>query len=171
MTIPWLLYKHYEDSTILEEFYNASIAYVEYYRGVYKKTGLQNFPFRSADWQPPEPYEQTNKHLSASYAFLHDVNLLINISQVLGKQQDVVVYTTLYEQLAEEFHRVFFRSSSNYYGDGMQAAQVFALALPKVVPENLRQTVINYLVEDINKKKCSCHNRNYINCSNLSCFI
>ena len=40
----------------------------------------------------------------------------------------------------------------NFYADGMQAAQVLALALPGVVPTNIRQTVVDYLVSDIRKQ-------------------
>ena len=53
----------------------------------------------------------------------------------------------------------------------MQAAQVFALALPGVVPSNVRGAVIDHLVTDINQ------NGNHVTTgivstgSNLSCFI
>jgi alpha-L-rhamnosidase len=58
----------------------------------------------------------------------------------------------LYQTLAEEFHRVFYNTSFNFYADGMQAAQVLALALPGVVPTDVRQPVINQLVTDINQQ-------------------
>ena len=92
---------------------------------------------------------QSNVHLVTSFAFLHDVYLLINMSQVLDKKNDTNTYLTLYQQLAEEFHRVFYNTSGNFYTDGMQAAQVLALALPGVVPANVREAVVNYLVTDI----------------------
>jgi alpha-L-rhamnosidase len=74
------------------------------------------------------------------------------MSQVLGKKDDTNFYLNLYQILAEEFHRVFYNTSFNFYADGMQAAQVLALALPGVVPQNIRNTVINQLVTDINQK-------------------
>jgi alpha-L-rhamnosidase len=73
------------------------------------------------------------------------------MSQVLGKKEDTDTYSALYQKLAEEFHRVFYNTSSNFYADGMQAAQAFALALPGVVPANVREAVINHLVTDINE--------------------
>jgi alpha-L-rhamnosidase len=90
-------------------------------------------------------------HLISSFAFLHDINLLINISQILNKTNDTVVYSAFYQQLAEEFHRVFFNTTSNFYADGMQAAQALALALPSVVPANLRSAVLDYLVSNISQ--------------------
>jgi alpha-L-rhamnosidase len=74
------------------------------------------------------------------------------MSQVLGKQNDTDTYSILYQKLAKEFHEVFFNTSSGYYADGMQAAQVLALASPNVVPQNVRETVVNQLVTDINQK-------------------
>jgi alpha-L-rhamnosidase len=110
-----------------------------------------NFFFKYGDWSPPTPYPQTNVHLISSFAFLHDINLLINISQILNKTNDTVVYSAFYQQLAEEFHRVFFNTTSNFYADGMQAAQALALALPGVVPTNLRNVVLDHLVSNISQ--------------------
>jgi len=73
------------------------------------------------------------------------------MSQVLQKTNDTNVYSALYQQLAEEFHRVFFNTTSNFYADGMQAAQALALALPGVVPANLRGAIVDYLATNISK--------------------
>jgi len=74
------------------------------------------------------------------------------MSQILEKKSDTDTYSKLYQQLAEEFHRVFYNTSSNYYADVMQAAQAVALALPCVVPAIVRDSVINHLVTDINQQ-------------------
>ena len=150
-TIPWQIYRHYNDVQTLEKYYDPMVSYVKYIHNGYNKTGLVNLRFRYGDWVPPAPHSMTNQHLTASFAFLHDVNLLINISQILGKHEDTNYYATFYEKLAQEFHQVFYNTSLNYYADGLQAAQVFALALPNVVPANVRQTVIDHLVNDINQ--------------------
>jgi alpha-L-rhamnosidase len=151
-TITWQVYRHYNDVKTLADYYDYIIAYMKYFLNVYHTTGLVNFPFRSGDWVPPPPFSQTNKHLISSFAVLHDVNLLINISKILDKTNDTDFYSTLYQKLAKEFHQVFYNTSSNFYADGMQAAQILALALPDVVPDNIREIVINQLVDDINQK-------------------
>jgi len=151
-TITWQLYRHYNDSQILEKYYRPIRTYVEYLQSDYNKTGLAKFFSKYADWLPPSPHPQTNRSLTSSYAFLHDVHLLLNMSQILGYTNDTAFYSTLYNQLAEEFHRVFFNTSSNFYADGMQAAQILALALPNVVPSNLRGAIVDYLASDINRQ-------------------
>ena len=151
-TITWLVYRHYNDVHTLDMYYNHVVAYVNYFHGIYNQTGLANFTERFGDWVPPPPQPMTNRHLIASFAFLHDVHLVVNMSRILGKRQDADMYSTLYEQLAEEFHRVFFNTSLNYYADGMQAAQALALALPGVVPEKVKSEVIKQLTNDIIEK-------------------
>ncbi|CAF1122091.1 unnamed protein product [Adineta ricciae] len=151
-TITWQLYRHYNDIQILRNHYDSIRAYVESVRDGYRLTGLAELIFHYGDWVPPPPQSKTKGHLVASFAFLHDVSLLINMSQILGYSDDTETYTTLYRHLAEEFHRVFFKSSDGYYTDGMQAAQILALALPNVVPMNVRDHVLQHLVQDIQAK-------------------
>lgn len=151
-TIAWQVYRHTNDSSLLEPYYNNVRAYVEYIRKGYNQTGLVNLFCKYGDWVPPPPYGQTNRALISSFAFLHDVNILLNMSQVLEKTSDTAIYSALYDQLTQEFHRVFFNNATNAYADGMQAAQVLALALPGVVPSNLHGIVVDNLVTDISKK-------------------
>ena len=151
-TITWQLYRHYNDIQILRDHYTAVRAYVESLRNGYRNTGLAKLAYHYGDWVPPPPQPMTNVYLIASFAFLHDVSLVVNMSQILGYSNDTQAYTDFYQQLAEEFHRVFFTPSANYYADGMQAAQILALALPNVVPANARATVLQHLVQDIQAK-------------------
>lgn len=74
------------------------------------------------------------------------------MSQVLGNTSDTAIDSALYQQLTEEFHRVFFNNATNTYADDMQAAQILTLALPGVVPANLRGVVVDNLVTDISKQ-------------------
>ncbi|CAF3720497.1 unnamed protein product [Rotaria sp. Silwood1] len=151
-TITWQLYRHYNDIQILRDHYASIRAYVESVRDGYRITGLAKLIYHYGDWVPPPPQPKTEGHLVASFAFLHDVSLLINMSQILGYSHDTQAYTAFYQRLAEEFHRVFFKASTGYYTDGMQAAQVLALALPNVVPANVRDGVLQHLVQDIRAK-------------------
>jgi alpha-L-rhamnosidase len=150
-TIAWQVYQHTMDSSLLEPYYNNVRAYVEYIRKGYNQTGLVNLFCKFGDWVPPPPNPQTNSHLISSFAFLHDVQVLLNMSKVLEKDSDTTIYSALYDQLTQEFHRVFFNTATNTYADGMQAAQVLALALPGVVPSNVKGAVVDNLVTDISK--------------------
>ena len=151
-TITWQVYRHYNSVQTLEDYYKNNLAYIEFFYSFYLKTGIANFSAGRGDWVPPPPFPKTNVHLVTSYGFLHDVNLLVNMSKILGKKNDTDTYSALYQRLTEEFHRAFYNTSGKFYADGLQAAQILALALPDVVPANLRQTVVDYLVSDIRQK-------------------
>ncbi|UJR07843.1 hypothetical protein I4U23_012126 [Adineta vaga] len=151
-TIAWQLYRHYNDPQVLSDFYLNIRTYVESVHTAYKSTGLANLFYSYSDWVPPPPQPRVNGSLASSFAFLHDVSLLINMSQVIRYTNDTSVYSALYQRLAEEFHQVFFNRTTNSYGDGSQTAQILALALPNVVPANVRSLVIEHLVSDISQK-------------------
>ncbi|CAF1426905.1 unnamed protein product [Rotaria sordida] len=110
-TITWQVYRHYSDVQTLKDYYDHIVAYVKYLHGIYNATGLANFTVRFGDWIPPPPEPMTNGSLIGSFDFLHDVNLLINMSQVLGKKEDTDTYSALYQKLAEEFHQAFYNTS------------------------------------------------------------
>lgn len=144
-TIAWQLYLHYKDEHVLSDYYSFIRAYVESVHNAYKYTGLSNLFYSYGDWVPPPPHSRTNGSLVSSFAFMHDISLLINMSQILGYTNDTQTYSELYQQLANEFHRVFFNETSLFYADGMQTAQILALALPNVVPNTVRKSVFEYL--------------------------
>ena len=151
-TIAWQIYRHYQDVQVLSTFYSNIRTYIESVHTAYKSTGLANLFYSYSDWVPPSPRSRVNGSLASSFAFLHDISLLINMSQILGYTNDTHVYTVLYQQLAEEFHRVFFNQTTQFYADGQQTAQILSLALPNVVPNNVRHIVIEHLVSDIIQK-------------------
>lgn len=152
VTITWQIYRHYQDLDLLRKYYPFVRAYIESVRQGYAQTGLVNLNYHYGDWVPPPPASMTNVHLVSSFAFLHDIHLLITMSSLLGFSNDTQEYTSFYQLLTDEFHHVFFNTSYHYYADGMQAAQILALRLPKVVPSNLRRTVVEYLVKDIQNR-------------------
>ena len=150
-TIVWQLYRHTNDTKILQTYYRNVRDYVQSVYSGYNHTGLVNFFVRHGDWVPAPPFNQTNRHLTSSFGFLHDVSLLLNMSRILDIPSDMAIYSALYAQLAQEFHRVFYNTTLHFYADGMQAAQILALALPDVVPADLRSAVVDYLVTNITK--------------------
>ena len=83
-TIAWQLYCHYTDVQILSVFYSNIHAYMKSVRAAYKSTGLANLFYSYGDWVTLPPQPRTNGSLVSSFAFVHDISLLINMSQILG---------------------------------------------------------------------------------------
>jgi alpha-L-rhamnosidase len=72
------------------------------------------------------------------------------MSILLNHTDNIQRYAQLYQQLADEYHRVFYNSTVTGYADGCQTANILSLELPNVVPQSLRPTVVNSLVNSLN---------------------
>ncbi|CAF1233683.1 unnamed protein product [Rotaria sordida] len=147
-TITWYLYEHTGDITIIKKYYTGIQAWIDYLTGQYQKTGLANMFYHFGDWAAAQPTK--NGSLVSSYAYMHDVYTFINMSEILNHTDNVQRYRQLYQQLADEFHRVFYNATATGYTDGCQAANTLALALSNVVPVSIRATVLNALVTSLN---------------------
>ena len=151
-TVTWALYQHTGDVSVLQRHYLTVRNWVEYMRTQYNQTGLVNLFGPIGDWVPPPPYGMTDIHLINSFPFLHDVYILANMSVLLNRTSDTITYTALYSHLTQEFHKTWYSDAKKGYADGGQAANTLALALPGVVPDTLRPTVLQSLVADIVQK-------------------
>jgi alpha-L-rhamnosidase len=147
VTITWYLYEHTGDVTIIEKYYKGIQAWVDCLTTQYQQTGLAHMYHHWGDWNPTQ--ETRNESLVASYPFLRDVYTFVNMSKILNQTDNVQRYSQLYQQLSDEFHRVFYNATIEAYADGSQAMNILALDLPNVVPTSLRPAVVNSLVNNI----------------------
>ena len=147
VTITWHLYQHTGDLSIIEKYYTGLQAWIDCLIGEYKKTGLANMFFHWGDWVPVQPIK--NNSLVSSYAFLRDVYTFVNMSELLNRTDNVQRYLQLYQQLTEEWHRVFYNPSVSGYADGSQSANILSLTLPHVVPQSLRFPVLQSLIDSL----------------------
>jgi alpha-L-rhamnosidase len=147
VTITWYLYEHTGDVTIVEKYYTGIQAWINCVIGEYNKTGVANLYYHYGDWVPVQQIK--NNSLVSSYAFLRDVYTFINMSKLLNRTDNVQRYSQFYQELTEEWHRVFYNFSVSGYADGSQSANILSLALPDVVPESLRATVLNSLIDNL----------------------
>ncbi|CAF2059409.1 unnamed protein product [Rotaria magnacalcarata] len=145
--ITWALYEHTGDITILQQYYTSIRAWIDCLTRQYRQTGLAHFFGHWGDWVPVAP--MTNLSLISSFAYLHDVHRFINISTILNQTEDAKNYTDLYHTLAKEFHTTFYDGTLRGYADNSQAANVLALALPNVVPDEIQTTVWESLLNNI----------------------
>ena len=147
VTITWNLYEHTGDVTIIQKYYTGIQGWVNFLIDEYKKTGLANMYFHWGDWVPVQNIQ--NNSLVSSFSFLRDVYTFVNMSKLLNRTDNTQRYSQFYQQLTEEWHRVFYNSTANGYADGSQSANILSLASPGVVPESLRATVLNSLVTNL----------------------
>jgi alpha-L-rhamnosidase len=147
VAITWYLYEHTGDVTIIKKYYKGIQAWIDCLTGKYQQLGLAKMYHYWGDWASAQ--SPSNNSLVSSYAYLRDVHTFINMSQILNQTDNVQRYTQLYQQLADEFHRVFYNAATGTYIDGTQAMNILALALPNVVPMSIRAAVLNLLVNNL----------------------
>ena len=140
------------DLSPIRQHYEGIQRWVETMTAQYNQTGLVNMYSNYGDWVAID--QATNPHIATSFAYLHDIQTFIAMSKLLNNDSNVQRYSAQYTKLAKEFHAAFFNNNSTHpgYADNLQAANVFALSLPGVVPDPLRNGVLNTLVSDIQQR-------------------
>ena len=94
LTIPWQLYEHTGDVTIIKNFYPGNQKWLDCLINEYKKTGLANMYNYHSDWASVDKVK--NGSLLSSYALLRDVYRFVNMSVLLNQTDNVQRYSQLF---------------------------------------------------------------------------
>jgi hypothetical protein len=105
------------------------------------------------DWfdiGPGQPGEAqlTGKGLTATAIYYQDLRTLAAIANVLGKEADAASFDKEAAEVRESFNSHLLHADTAIYDRGSQTAQAMPLVLG-LVPENLRQAVLDNLIRDI----------------------
>lgn len=151
--IPWNMYLAYGDKKILETQYPSMKAWVKYMTDS-SRNDLWNSGFHFGDWLFYRPFDDndgraavTDKYLIAQCFYANSVQLLINSSQVLNKQDDVAKYTALLKKVKDAFVKEYVTPNGRLIS-GTQTAYVLALNFD-MLPENLRKQAAERLAENV----------------------
>lgn len=143
------LYQHYNDTQIIRQHYVGIQKWIDYLTNRVDQSGIGQMYFFYGDWETPVGYPWTNSSLVSAFAYLTDIQTMITLSKIVGNQSNVDKYTRLYAQRANQFHLSFYNKTVNGYAEGYQTANVLALKLPKVVPDEIRPQVIKSLIDNL----------------------
>jgi len=110
------------------------------------------------DWcVPPEdptlihsrdPKRQTDKTLLATAYYYHDLRLMEDYAQMLGRTGDALLCNELAEKMKVAFNDRFLNRDLGQYDNGSQTSCVLPLAFG-LVPDDMRQRIFNHLVNKI----------------------
>ena len=144
--VPWVMYKFYGDKRILEENYNAIVAWVDYMTtkskgNLYEKSGY-------GDWVAPE--KSPSEPIGSAYYF-YGAKMVSTIAGILGKAQDEQKYKELSDKIAEAFNNKHFDSANNTYTGNTQTANLIPLNFG-IVPEEKQKAVAVTIAEDVKAK-------------------
>ena len=155
--IPWTLYTHYGDSTILQSQYESMKAWIDWISRTYiGPTGLWDQGFHFGDWlsldAPPEngSYGGTDKVYIASSYFKYSSELVSKTAHILGLHEDESYYQKLSERTKTAIQKTYF-TESGHCTIQTQTANVLALQMELAEPK-FRHIIAADLIELLKEK-------------------
>lgn len=143
--VPWVMYKFYGDKRILEENYDAIVAWVDYMKSkskgnLYEKSGY-------GDWVAVE--KSPSKPIGSAYYF-YGAKMVSTMATILGKTEDAKKYKELSEKIAAAFNKKHFDFVKNTYTGNTQTANLIPLNFG-IVPKERRKAVAANIAENVKK--------------------
>lgn len=144
--VPWTMYQVYGDKRIVERHYAAMCRFIEWMQK--HSDGLLRPDTGYGDWLSIGA--DTPKDVIATAFFAHSTDLLSRMAEAIGKHDDAAKYRDLFEKIKEAFGAAYVAPDGRIKGD-TQACYVMALKM-NLLPDPLKATAANYLVDDIEKR-------------------
>ena len=151
--IPWNMWLAYGDRRILEDQYPSMKAWVEYMR-TQSRNDLWNTGFHFGDWLFYSVIDDndgrsaiTDKYLIAQCFYAHSIQLLLNAAQVLGKTDEIAVYTELLQKVKTAYLQEYVSPNGRPLS-ATQTAYVLALQFD-LLPEHQREPAAKNLAANI----------------------
>jgi len=151
--IPWNMYLAYGDKKILEQQYSSMKKWVEYMKSK-SNNDLWNTGFHFGDWLFYRPFDDndgrsavTDKYLIAQCFYAQSTQLLINAAKVLGKSDDVAIYSALLQKIKEAFLKEYATANGRLVSN-TQTAYVLALNFD-MLPESQRGEAAQRLADNV----------------------
>ncbi len=138
--IPFNMYRLFGDKTILEEHYDSMDKYI---RGLIKTRRYAGPNPRYGDWLA---YDFCKNEMIASAYFVRDIDMMLEMSAVLGKNEKIAEYKEYREKAKAYFDRKFMKKGMPK--GKTQTDKVIALAF-NLVDEDKAQTLADMLEKQI----------------------
>lgn len=151
--IPWTMYINYGDTNILEQQYTSMKNWIGYMQKN-STDYLWNKGFHFGDWLFYRPGDDndgraavTDKYLISQCFFAYSTQLMLNAAKVLGKAEDVRMYSEWLTRIKEAFLKEYLTPNGRLVS-GTQTAYVLALHFD-MLPEAFRMQAAARLAENV----------------------
>lgn len=153
VVIPWMTYRYYGNTRIIEENYEGMKKWVDYMHSksdnlIYVWDEAKNGWHGYGDWIAVEP--TPSAPIGTAY-FCYTAQLLSKMAEIIGRAEDAARYARLSQQIAEAYHAKYWDKELLNYPGGTQTASLLPLAFG-ITPDNDRQKVVMNLVENVREK-------------------
>ena len=142
--LPWTLYRHYGDTRILEQNWEAMTRWMAYIAeansdGIWRHRRSNDF----GDWLAQDGEDPANafgsrtpKDLLASAYWAYDASLMAQMAAAIGRESEALEYQHQFERIRSAFQNEFLHEDGRLEGD-TQTAYVLALHFD-LIPATLR---------------------------------
>lgn len=153
IVFPKMYYDSYGDISLIRDYYDAMVRYVDYL-GTRSKGNLLDYGL--GDWYDYGNFRagysrNTPLGLVASAYYLYDLTLMAQYATMLGYEADADKYQSLANTVRRAFNNKYFDKETGLYATGSQTAHALAIYLNMVEPE-FKSTVLENLLKDIRSK-------------------
>ncbi|MDF1573937.1 MAG: family 78 glycoside hydrolase catalytic domain [Bacteroidales bacterium] len=115
ITVAWEVYQQYKDISLLEEHYDAMVAYADYLQStINEETGITS-DGQLGDWLGPQNNMLGTPFLTSAY-HVYDLWVMKNVAEILGKQEDADRFEEWYRQRKEFFNHTFINEEGRTMG-------------------------------------------------------
>ena len=154
--IPWLLYRFYSNTEILEKQYPVMEKYMSYFASTRNENGLAKAGLGDwYDWSERRGHAGYSQHtpgeLTATAFLIDNARIMSKISALLHKPDRAEYYAALAQQGAADFLKAYYNSQTGVVARDSQAAYAFALAF-EIIPQTDRAKVMKNLIAAIERE-------------------
>ena len=115
ITVPWEVYQQYNDVALLEEHYDAMVAYIDYLETTLNpETGITS-DGQLGDWLGPQNNKLGTPFLTTAY-HVFDLEIMKNVAEVLGKKEDAARFEEMYKNRKAFFNKIFINEEGKTLG-------------------------------------------------------
>lgn len=158
IVLPWLIWKRYGDTSIIERHWTAMHRYVQFILRNnpnhlwQNKRGIDYGDWLAPDQQTFDPRSATStpKELIGTAYWARSTDLLSQMSNAIGRVEDSQRLRNLFERIREAFVKAYVRSDG-VVGDGSQTCYVMALHFG-LLPSELCKVAAERLATDIRQR-------------------
>ena len=150
VVIPWMTYRYYGDTRIIEENFGAMKKWVDYMQSksvdhIYIWDENKNGWYGYGDWiavvkSPSAP-------IGTAY-YYYSSKLLSEMAAVIGKTDEAAYYAAQAEKIAAAFQQKYWSADTLNYEGGTQTANLLPLAFG-ITPPELKNRVVQNIVDDV----------------------
>lgn len=115
ITVPWEVYQQYSDVALLEEHYDAMVAYIDYLETTINPESGITRDGQLGDWLGPQNNMLGTPYLTTAY-HVFDLYIMKNVAEVLGETGDAARFADMYQKRKAFFNKTFINEDGKTMG-------------------------------------------------------